>query len=417
MRVVSSWQGAAQIVSFCGMSSPTPQFIDTLDALHEACRAMAACHTLCVDTEFHRESTYYAEFALMQVYGGGACWLIDPIRVNDLSCLWRVLCDPSIIKVFHAGRQDLEIFFQQCGQLPTPLFDTQIAAALLGYGQQIGFGNLVQRITKKTLPKGESFTNWKARPLTDKQLEYAADDVIWLMPVYQHLRERLEATGRTAWLAEEQQHLLDPATYQMDDAALLWRVKGASKLKGKHLAVLQQLAAWREQAARQRDIPRRRMISDDALLEIARREKLDMATFSRMRGVNQGFVKRFGEELIAVWRRGMEADEASWPRPPARRHNRPGTDLRLEMLDTLLRLKAEEGEIAASILSSKSDLSALASWGYRCQGEAPDVACLHGWRYELVGRDLLKLLRGEICMSLNPETGLPVVSELAGAAS
>ncbi len=371
---------------------------------------MASCQVLCVDTEFHRESTYYAEFALMQIYGNGQCWIIDPIAISDLSPLWHIMCSPDILKVFHAGRQDIEIFVKESGHLPTPLFDTQIAAALLGYGQQVGFGNLVQRITKKTLAKGESFTDWKARPLTDKQLEYAADDVIWLMPVYQHLQQRLEATGRTAWLQEEQHVLTNPATYAYDEANVFWRVKGVNRLKGRNLATLRALAAWRERNASKRDIPRRRLISDEALLEIARRDTLNVDTMTRMRGINAGFIKRFGEEIIQVWQQGMDCDENDWPQHKARRHNHPGTDLRLELLDTLVRLKAEDGEIASSILSSKSDLAELASWGYRCKGEPPELACLQGWRYELVGHDLLQLLRGEICLHLNPQTGLPVIT-------
>ena len=175
------------------MTSNLYDYIDTSSQLQEACAEMEKCKVLCLDTEFHRESTYYAEFALLQIYGNGQCWIIDPIKLNDLTSLWDIICRPDILKVFHAGRQDVEIIVKETGRMPLPLFDTQIAAALLGYGQQVGFGNLVQRITKKTLPKGESFTDWKARPLTKKQLDYAADDVIWLMPVYQHLVERLQA--------------------------------------------------------------------------------------------------------------------------------------------------------------------------------------------------------------------------------
>ncbi len=389
----------------------TTIYVDTPALLQAACNDIAACRVLCLDTEFHRESTYYAEFALLQIYGNGQCWIVDPIAIDDLSGLWAVLRNPDILKVFHAGRQDIEIFVKESGAVPTPLFDTQIAAALLGYGQQVGFGNLVQRITKKALPKGESFTNWKARPLTPKQLAYAADDVIWLMPVYQHLQERLEATGRTGWLEEEQCVLTNPATYDNDEMSIFWRVKGVTKLKGRHLAALRELAAWRERAAKARDIPRRRMLADEPLLEIARRDKLSIEIMQRMRGINAGFIKRFGEEIIQVWQRGMDTDEADWPKQQARRHNHAGTDLRLEMLDTLVRLKAEEGEIASSILANKSELSELASWGYRCKGEPPQVGCLHGWRYELVGHDLLRLLRGEICLHLNPKTGLPVISQ------
>jgi len=391
------------------MPEKTFTFIDNQTQLQSAAKAMAECKVLCVDTEFHRESTYYPEFALLQIYGNGQCWIIDPIILTDLQPIWELMANPDILKVFHAARQDVEIIFKESGSLPLPLFDTQVAAALLGYGQQVGFGNLVQRITKKLLPKGESFTDWKARPLTAKQLTYAAEDVIWLMPIFQHLQERLEATGRKKWLQEEQQILCDVATYDNDEAEVFWRVKGGTKLKGKHLAALREIAAWREHGAKSRDIPRRRMLADEPLIEIARRDSLSAETMQRMRGMNDGFIKRFGSELIEAWQKGMDSPEHEWPKLPARSHNTKGTDLRLEMLDTLVRLKAEEGEIAGPILASKSDLSELASWGYRCKGEIPDVACLHGWRYELVGHDLVRLLRSEVCMYINPKTGFPVI--------
>ncbi len=392
------------------MSEKSFMFIETSSELQKAIAEISQCKVLCLDTEFHRESTYYAEFALLQIYGNGHCWIIDPTSIKDLSPLWEVICSPETLKVFHAGRQDLEIIFMEAGCLPLPLFDTQVAAALLGYGQQVGFGNLVQRITRKVLPKGESFTDWKARPLTEKQMTYAADDVIWLMLVFQHLQERLEATGRSLWLEEEQSILCDIATYKSDEFAIFWRVKGSAKLKGKHLAALRELAAWRERAAQSRNIPRRRMIADEPLVEIARRDKLGTDTMKRMRGINDGFIRRFGDEIIKIWQQGMDTPEEEWPKQKPRRHNNAGTDLRLEMLDTLVRLKAEEGEIASTILANKSDLSELASWGYRCKGEPPELACLHGWRYELIGHDLLKLLRGEICLHLNPGTGLPVIT-------
>ncbi len=384
-------------------------YIDEPAELLQACAEMKRCKVLCVDTEFHRENTYYPEFALLQVYGNGQCWIIDPIVIDDMQPVWDVLCDPEILKVFHAGRQDIEIIVNACDTVPMPLFDTQIAAALLGFGQQIGFGNLVQRITKKALTKQESFSDWKIRPLTKKQLEYAADDVIWLMPCYQVLRDQLQARGRLDWLAEEQVVLCDPATYRESDDTLFWRVKGANKLKGAHLAALRELAAWREREARRRNIPRRRILADEPLLEIARRKNLDLATLRRIRGLNEGMIRRFGEVIMLAWQSGMNCDEADWPQGERRRHHTAGTDLRCEMLDTLVRLKAETGAIAPAILAGKADLMALASWGHRCHGEPPHVPCLQGWRYQLVGHELLQLLRGEICLSLNPKTGLPVI--------
>lgn len=191
-------------------------YIDTADSLKQACDELAKASVLCVDTEFHREKTYFAQFALLQIASREKCFVIDPTAIDDLSPVWELMHNESIMKVFHAARQDLEIIMLESGGLPTPLFDTQVAAALLGYGQQIGFGNLVQRILKKALPKQESFSDWLARPLTPKQLIYAADDVIFLMPIYQHLEEQLQATGRRDWLLEEQETLCSEKTYLID---------------------------------------------------------------------------------------------------------------------------------------------------------------------------------------------------------
>jgi len=391
------------------MSQASYTYIDTPESLSQACETLRTCKVLAVDTEFHRETTYYPEFALLQIYGNGQCWIIDPIILKDLNELWDILCNPSILKVFHAGRQDMEIVLKESGRLPLPVFDTQVAAALLGLGQQIGFGNLVQKVAKKELAKQESFSDWMGRPLRTKQLEYAADDVIWLMPVYQHLNERLQARGRLAWLDEEQTKLCDLATYQESKDTVLWRVKGVHKLKGRALVVLRELAAWREEQAKSRNIPRRRLIADEPLLEIARRDSLDINIMGRMRGLTQGTIKRFGSDIMQVFQQGMEVPEESWPKANKRNHHTVGTDLRMELLDTLLNLKAEEGEISSSILSSKGDLTDLASWGKQCKQPEPDLSCLNGWRRELVGNDLLRLLRGELSLRIDPSNGTPVI--------
>jgi len=394
------------------MSKDSYTYIDTPEKLTQTCEQLKHCSVLAVDTEFHRETTYYPEFALLQIYGNGQCWIIDPIRLKDLTELWDVLCDPSILKVFHAARQDMEIILKESGKLPLPLFDSQVAAALLGLGQQIGFGNLVQRIAKKELAKQESFSDWMSRPLRQKQLEYAADDVIWLMPIYQHLSERLEARGRLAWLDEEQAKLCDIATYQENNDALLWRVKGANRLKGHALAVLRELAGWREEQAKQRNLPRRRLIADEPLLEIARRDELDHDILKRLRGLPQGVARRFGDDLIRIWKKGKNTPEEQWPKPHRRSHHTTGTDLRLELLDTLLRLKAEAGDISGAILSSKSELADLASWGKQRKLPEPDIACLKGWRRDLVGDDLLHLLHGNISLRIDPDSGNPVIETM-----
>ena len=388
-----------------------PLYIDQPETLQSACQRMKQCKVLAVDTEFHRESTYYPEFALLQIYGDGQCWIVDPIVLHDLTPVWDVLCDANILKVFHAGRQDLEIILKETGQLPLPLFDTQIAAALLGVGQQVGFGNLVQRLLKKELPKQESFSDWISRPLREKQLEYAADDVIWLMPIYQALKEQLQACGRLDWLDEEQHKLCNLETYQETPDRLMWRVKGSNKLKGWALARLRALAVWREQEAQRRNIPRRRLLADEPLLEIARREHVHPDAMASMRGISQGFARRFSSKIIHLCNACAKIPESELPQVAKRKTRVQGCEMRMELLSTLLRLKAEEGKISASILSNKSDLSELAAWGHNCQAAEPDVACLKGWRRELVGEDLIRLLQGKLMFSINPKTGMPVIAE------
>ncbi len=387
-------------------------YIETSKTLYEACQQMRNQSVLCVDTEFHRETTYYPEFALLQAYAQQRCWLIDPLAIDDLGPLWEVLCDPSILKVFHAARQDLEIILQQCGQLPLPVFDTQIAASLLGHGQQIGFGNLAQRILKKNLGKQESYSDWMARPLRSQQLSYAANDVIYLMPIYQALCEQLEARGRLGWLTQEQAELCDRRSYEIDERQIFWRVKGVNRLRGRTLAVLRELAAWREVEARKRNLPRRRLLQDEVLVDMARREHLDMDTMRRMRGLSSGMLRRFGDELLRAWQQGRACEKQDWPRSHHAPAHSAGTELRMELMDTLVRLRAKECDVASCILVRRSELSALASWGGNVQGDPPTLECLQGWRHELIGRDLLRLLHGELCLSLDAGSGLPRISAL-----
>jgi len=387
-------------------------YIDSPEALKEACHELSKASVLCVDTEFHREKTYYAQFALLQIASRDACYIIDPTSISDLTPVWKLMHDPNILKVFHAARQDLEIILLESGALPLPLFDTQVAAALLGFGQQIGFGNLVQRILKKALPKGESFSDWLARPLNAKQLSYAADDVIYLMPIYQHLEEQLQAKGRRTWLDEEQEILCNEETYRIDKQEVFWRVKGVNRLKPRQLAVLRELAAWRESEAERRDMPRRRVISDEPLLELAKRDKLDLEVMKRMRGLTDGLIKRFGKTLMQKWQKGIDCPENAWPKLHPRHHHSQGTELRQELLDTLLQLRSDDESIASNILASRQELAELASWGKKRNGNPPELALLHGWRFELVGRDMLRLLDGELSLRIDPDRGLPMVEEV-----
>lgn len=395
------------------MTDSNTVYVNTDELLQTACKQMQGCKVICLDTEFHRETTYNPEFALLQAYCDGQCWIFDPLALN-LTPLWALLNNPEVMKVFHAGRQDMEIFLLHAGQLPLPVFDTQVAAALLGYGQQIGFANLVQRVMKKTLPKQESYSDWMSRPLRPQQLDYAADDVIWLMPIYQALKEQLEARDRLSWLDQEQTALCDRKKYSEDRDQVFWRVKGANRLRGQKLAVLRELAAWREDEARRRNLPRRRVVQDEPLIEISRREELDLDVMARMRGLSQGVIRRFGDEIMNARERGMNCCAEDWPKQASRSSvHAAGTELRMELMGSLVRLKSEDCDVATAILASRKELGELASWGKSCKGDPPDLQCLQHWRYELVGRDLLRLLRGEICLCLDTQTGMPQIADIS----
>jgi ribonuclease D len=387
-------------------------YIDSESDLRQACEALADAKVLYLDTEFHREKTYYPHFALLQIADRERCYLIDPVAIKDLKPVWDLLLSPHAVKVFHAARQDLEIIIREAGALPLPLFDTQVAAALLGYGQQVGFGNLVQRLAKTSLPKLESFSDWLIRPLAKQQLRYAADDVIYLRPVYQALQQELEATGRQTWLSEEMATLCDPATYDNDSQTMFWRVKGVTKFKPQQLAVLRALAAWREHEAKRLDIPRKRVLSDDLLVELARRPQLSLADMERMRGMSSGLIQRFGQALVDAWQQGRDCPKDDWPRPKHREHLSDGTEVRLELLDALMRLRADEERIAPHLIACRDELSQLASWAGRRVEAEPDIACLRGWRRTLIGEDLLRMAKGELCMRLDTRTGRPLIERI-----
>lgn len=393
-----------------GHTSPT--YVQRQEQLDEACNQLAAARVLAVDTEFHRENTYYPQFALLQIASGEHCFIIDPLAIADLSPLWQLLAEEHILKVLHAGRQDIEIILLQSGRVPLPLFDTQIAAALTGLGEQIGLASLVQRLLKKRLPKLESFSDWLARPLSPEQIAYGADDVIFLLPVYQQLKDRLKAQGRLTWLEQEQRRLTDPASYRNEPASAFWRVKGSNRLKPRQLAVLRALAAWREVRAEAADKPRRRIVSDEVLVAMARRSHITLDDLGRMRGIGVATLRKYGRDLLAAWQQGSDCPEGDWPQVEVNNHS-PGTELRQEMLATLVKLRADEIQIAPSMLAKRAELARLASWAQRGHGKPPDVDCLKGWRRQLVGNDLLRLLEGELCLRVDASSRRPTTEPLS----
>ncbi len=364
--------------------------VRTPEQLDELCGLLRGSPWLALDTEFMRERTYNARLCLLQVCDGKTAASVDPLQVESLAPLLEIIHDPAVTKVFHAARQDLEIFLQLWGRLPAPVFDTQLAATLLGLGEQVGYARLVEELLGVTLDKGHTRTDWSRRPLEEAQLRYALDDVIYLGRIFPLLQQRLQEQGREQWLQEDFRLLSDPATYRLDPDRMWRRVKGWQRLKGVQLAVLQSLAAWREEQARRADKPRRWIIKDDPLLEMARRRPRDTEQLSRIRGLEAGTLKRHGETLVGLIVASTARPRSERPRekaPPPRLT--PNQEAIADLLGCALRLLADEAGITPSALAGRRELERLAS------GEREGLDLLHGWRLKLAGAALLEVLEGK----------------------
>ncbi len=364
--------------------------IDTSEQLQELCNRLAGSAWLALDTEFIRDKTYYPKFCLLQISNGSVAASVDPLAIEDLGELIDIIYDSSTVKIFHAGRQDLEIFHQLWGRLPQPLFDTQLAATLLGLGNQIGYGNLVQKITGRDLEKGHSRTDWSQRPLSKEQLRYALDDVIYLGEIYLDISARLKSLGRERWLQEDFNELTNPATYSIDPDAMWQRIKGNQHLKGVRTAILQKLAAWRERQAEQSDRPRRWIMKDEVLIELSRRQPKDIRELEGIRGLEPGTIKRNGASILKLINDSKELPKEQWPkikRRPAPLN--PNQEAVIDLLQCCLRLIAEQEEITPSALAGRKELEQLVM-------DRSDSELLHGWRKALVGDVLLDVLAGKI---------------------
>jgi len=364
--------------------------ITTGSQLHELCTQLHSSNWLALDTEFIREKTYYPHFCLLQISNGSVAASVDPLAIEDLSELVEIIYDDSIVKIFHAGRQDLEIFHQLWGNLPQPLFDTQLAATLLGLGSQIGYGNLVQKVIGKELEKGHSRTDWSHRPLSQEQLRYALDDVIYLGDIYTEISRQLQNLGRTTWLHEDFDALADPATYSIEPQGMWKRIKGNQHLKGVQLAVLQNLTAWREQQAERANRPRRWILKDDVLVELARRQPKDLRGLENIRGLEPGSIKRHGETLLKIISKSKTMPKSHWPQAQVRGPKLSSNqEAIVDLLQCCLRLIAEQEEITPAALANRKDLEQLATGNM-------DSELLHGWRKALVGNAMLEVLNGQI---------------------
>ncbi len=365
--------------------------------LESLCETFASSSYVTIDTEFIRERTYWPQLCLLQLArpedkDGGPAYLVDPLAEIDLAPVWRLLADPSVLKVFHAARQDIEIFVHLTGEVPASIFDTQVAAMVCGHGDQVGYETLVRKIANASLDKTSRFTDWSRRPLSEKQMRYAAADVTHLRVVYETLASELEKTGRAAWLGSEMEVLEAKSTYLVEPEDAWRRIKTRSH-DGRFLGIVRSLAAWREREAQARDVPRGRLLKDEAILEIAAAAPRDRAALSGLRSLQrEGRKAETGDQIIAAVAEGLENPAPSRPRPE-RVKQRPGAPAVAELLKVLLKAKAERLGVAQRLIASAADIDALAN---DPEGEH---RLLKGWRREAFGADAMRLIRGEIALS------------------
>lgn len=371
------------------------QIITTTNDLTDLCSKLKSSDYVTVDTEFMRESTYWPNLCLIQIASDDEEAIIDPLAPGlDMSSLYELMADTSIVKVFHAARQDIEIFFHLSGQIPTPLFDTQVAAMVCGFGEQISYSMLVQKITKTELDKSSRFTDWAKRPLSEKQLTYAMGDVTYLREVYKRLKQDLENSGRSSWLDEEMKTLTSQETYDIQPVDAWKRMKMRVKNK-KALGILMELAEWREKLAQNANIPRGRVLKDDALFDIANQAPKNTKDLGQLRAVSEGFSRSDkGKQVISAIERGKA--KAPETIPPLKK----GTPLDAEamaiceLLRVLLKAIAANNGVAPKMIASTNDLEKLAL------SDEADIPALKGWRYELFGLPAIRIKRGELLLTV-----------------
>jgi ribonuclease D len=365
--------------------------ITETEALAQFCADQVSADFIAVDTEFLRDQTYWPKLCLVQIAGPSSVAAIDPLAPGiDLGPLYDLMQNPQVLKVFHAGRQDLEIFFHATGKVPAPIFDSQVAAMVCGFGESASYESLVNKLAKASVDKSSRFTDWSYRPLTERQLIYALDDVIHLRTIYVKLREQLEKTGRGTWLESDMAVLSDPAIYRLDPADA-WRRLKLRNPKPRALAALKAVAAWREAEAQKRDLPRGRILRDEAVIELATHTPTTAAQLARTRGLPGGFADgKWGAAVIAALEAVMALPQDELPKPEA--HPEPPGNIgsTVELLKVLLKYKAEKNGVAARLLATTDELERIAAGREQ----------LSGWRQELFGADAEALRDGKLMLGL-----------------
>ena len=381
-------------------------YIETSEPLRRLCAQARTEGRLALDLEFIRENTYAPQLALIQIAVSDTCAIVDPLTVDDLSPLVEVLTDTGILKVLHAAGQDVEVLHWHTGKLAEPIFDTQIAASMAGLGEQLSYGRLVDALLGVSLTKGESYSDWLRRPLLPSQTKYALDDVRYLLRMHDRLSKRLDAMGRAVWAAAECRKFTDPALYERDPRTLYRRIRNGKNLSSQGLAILRELAAWRDDEARQRNRPHGRVLSNEILVDLARRAPQTRDDLQRLRGLPQRELERSTDALLTVVQRGLEVPEADQPQPENRdRRLTPSEELTVKFLDASLKALCQREKLPASFIANRNDLETLVRRYRKDRLPTEGSPVLEGWRGELVGRELLAVLEGRLSLHLHPKTG------------
>jgi len=386
---------------------PPTQYVTDQRALEALCHTLRQSSRLALDTEFVGEDTFIPRLELIQVATATTAAVIDFPAVQasgSLDVFWELICDAKIEKIVHAGRQDLDLFATHAGQIPKPFFDTQIAAAMVGYGAQVAYANLVQRLHGTKLAKAHTFTNWSARPLSDDQIAYALEDVEFLLSIHTHLQDRLSTLGRLEWVSEEFARLETAVGEKSREPQERYqRIRGWDTLKPKGAAVLRELAAWREAEARRRNVPRGRVMRDEVLLQLARHPPKSVHELRGLRGVHSSEVDRQGEQLLATITSALALPPSAWPEVPRERKPDPESIGIVELLQAVLKARAAEEGIAPTMLATSADLQTIVE--AKQNRTALDVPILGGWRRQLAGDLLLQVLDGAVTITVDRTSG------------
>lgn len=358
---------------------------------------------IAIDTEFLREKTYYPKLCLLQMGIEDEIAIVDPFKIRNLAALADVLVDPSIVKIFHACSQDVEILYHETGVVPSPIFDTQIAAAVLGKTQQASYSSLVSQYCDVNLPKKDSFTDWSQRPLSDSQIHYAADDVKYLPQIYYEMLAQLKKKNRLSWLEETFADLSKKEKYEIDPRVRYKKLKRVNQLNARQQAAAREFAAWRELQAQRLNIPRKWVVSDEQIVEACRREARTLDELYMVRGMKESLKTSDARKVLAALIAGLDCPQSELPDVRPKSKNESNVDVILDVMNALVRMRAREHEIAPQTLAPQAELLKLA------RGHYDDSELMQGWRYTLVGKDLRTLLEGGFALQIH-DGNLEIIS-------